>query len=283
MIRFAPVAVALLLTVAPARGQEAAPSGSAGGPQPLIETVAPAVATPPAVAEPSPPAAAEPVSPAAPPTGVPPTMLPPPESAGPAAPPAPAPALPAPPAPAEPALMAPASAVAALLPAWASALLLVIGAAMAGFVGLLVSVARDQRERAQRRHAVAAALALELGARLHAFDRVPVPPNAEAGVSFVSLVAALAGLDFAFRGGQDALHLLPGRLAPQVVQHYAAVHRIATFVKGQSLAAAVRMLQANRIGGHPTPDAGAMRDAHVELADAFQGTDRLIDALGRVR
>ena len=99
----------------------------------------------------------------------------------------------------------------------------------------------------------------------------------------MSLVVALAGQDCAFRIAQDAMHLLPGKVALQITQHYAAVRRIATFVKGQSLAAAVRMLQANRMGGHPCPDAAAMREAHVDLVTAFNNVDKVVETLARLR
>ena len=79
------------------------------------------------------------------------------------------------------------------------------------------------------------------------------------------------------------MHLLPGKVALQITQHYAAVRRIATFVKGQSLAAAVRMLQANRMGGHPCPDAAAMREAHVDLVTAFNNVDKVVETLARLR
>ena len=112
-----------------------------------------------------------------------------------------------------------------------------------------------------------------------AFEAVPVPPNAEAGVSFVSAVIALAQLDYGWRAVQGSLHLLPEKLAGHLSVHYAAVHHVANFVKGQSFAAALRMLQANRIGGHPCPDPAAMREAHVELAAAFRGVDKIIQGL----
>ena len=78
---------------------------------------------------------------------------------------------------------------------------------------------------------------------------------------------------------QTSLHLLPEKAAGHLSIHYAAVHHVANFVKGQSFAAALRMLQANRIGGHPCPDPAAMREAHVELAAAFRGVDKIIQGL----
>jgi len=57
---------------------------------------------------------------------------------------------------------------------------------------------------------------------------------------------------------------------------------VAKFIKGQSFAAGLRMLQANRIGGHPCPDAGIMREAHVELAAAFRGLDKIVLGLKSV-
>jgi len=57
---------------------------------------------------------------------------------------------------------------------------------------------------------------------------------------------------------------------------------VSDFVKGQSIAAAARMLQGNRLGGHPCPDAGTMREAHAELGAAFRGLDKVIIALRAV-
>ena len=168
------------------------------------------------------------------------------------------------------------------LPGWVAAVMVLFGALMAGAAGIAVLVWLRREERAERRHAVAATLALELDARYAAFAAVPVPPNAEAGISFVSSVAALAGFDAGFRAVQTGLDLLPAKIAANLARHYAEVSRIATFVKGQSMAAAVRMLQVKRMGGQPTPDAAAMRDAHVALAEAFNGIDKLVDILHRL-
>ncbi|MEW5729051.1 MAG: hypothetical protein AB1918_14580 [Pseudomonadota bacterium] len=165
------------------------------------------------------------------------------------------------------------------LPAWAMSLVLLAGAFLAGLFGVMTAALLRRGEARRRRRAVATTLATELETRLQAFDAVPLPPNAEAGVFFVSAVISLAGIDAGFRAAQSDLHLLPGKLASHISVHYAAVRRVADFVKGQSLAAAVRMMQANRMGGHPCPDAGTMREAHVELGAAFRGLDKLVAAL----
>jgi hypothetical protein len=157
--------------------------------------------------------------------------------------------------------------------------MLLVGAVIAGMVGMGVAVILQGRDLSRRRSAVAATLAVELEARRQAFAAVPSPPNAEAGVSFVSAVAALAEFDCGWRSAQGSLYLLPDKLAGHLSVHYGAVHHVAAFVKGQSFAAALRMLQANRIGGHPCPDAVAMREAHVELAAAFRGVDKLLQGL----
>lgn len=161
---------------------------------------------------------------------------------------------------------------------WA-ALFLVIGAVLASLIGIVSLRSLRRAELAERRRSVAASLASELETRRLAFDAVPLPPNVDAGVSFVSAVISMAGTDCAFRAAQGWLFLLSPQLAANLSVHYAAVQRVADFVKGQSLAAAVRMLQANRLGGHPCPDAGAMREAHVELAAAFRGLDKVILSL----
>lgn len=165
------------------------------------------------------------------------------------------------------------------LPAWAVSVVLLLGAFLAGLFGILTATILRKGEMAQRRRSVAATLATELETRLQAFESVPLPPNAEAGVFFVSAVISLAGNDAGFRAAQSDLHLLPGKLASHISVHYAAVQRVADFVKGQSLAAAVRMLQANRMGGYPCPDAGTMRESHVELTAAFRGLDKLVAGL----
>lgn len=171
---------------------------------------------------------------------------------------------------------------AGLLPAWAMALLLVAGAMLAGLFGITAARSMRRAELTERRRATAACLAAELETRRLAFDAVPLPPNVDAGVSFVSAVISMAGIDCAFRSAQASLFLLSPQLAANISVHYAAVQRVADFVKGQSLAAAVRMLQANRLGGHPCPDAGAMREAHVELAAAFRGLDKIVMGLKSV-
>ncbi|MBV5323843.1 MAG: hypothetical protein J0626_00465, partial [Rhodospirillaceae bacterium] len=154
-----------------------------------------------------------------------------------------------------------------------SALMLALGAAIAGGIGVMVVNITQSRDAARRRHAACITLSLELESRRVAFEAVPVPPNAEAGVSFVSAVMALAKLDYGWQAVQGSLHLLPEKLAGHLSVH------VADFVKGQSMAAALRMLQANRIGGHPSPDPAAMREAHVELAAAFRGLDKIIQGL----
>lgn len=169
------------------------------------------------------------------------------------------------------------------LPAWAMAVLLVAGAMLAGLLGLTAARSLRRTELTERRRATAACLAAELETRRLAFDAVPLPPNVDAGVSFVSAVISMAGIDCAFRTAQGSLFLLSPQLAAHISVHYAAVQRVADFVKGQSLAAAVRMLQANRLGGHPCPDAGAMREAHVELAAAFRGLDKVILSLNALQ
>lgn len=194
-------------------------------------------------------------------------------------PPVSAPAEPAPPVPVTVPVPVPVPAADPGLPAWAMSLVLLAGAFLAGLFGVMTAALLRRSEASRRRRAVAATLATELETRLQAFDAVPLPPNAEAGVFFVSAVISLAGIDAGFRAAQADLHLLPGKLASHISVHYAAVRRVADFVKGQSLAAAVRMMQANRMGGHPCPDAGTMREAHVELGAAFRGLDKLVAAL----
>lgn len=179
-------------------------------------------------------------------------------------------------APAEPGAMP------LLIQAGAAALLIAAGALVAGLVGIAVANSGRRREEALRRKSAAATLVIELEARIQAFEAVPVPPNAEAGVSFVSAVIALADLDYGWRAVQASLYLLPERQAGHLAVHYAAVHHVAKFIKGQSLAAGLRMMQANRIGGHPCPDAGTMREAHVELAAAFRGLDKIVLGLKSV-
>jgi len=195
-------------------------------------------------------------------------------------PPAPlAPAAPVPPMAAEP----PPPAAADTVPVWALGILVLLGAFLAALFGILTALLMGRSETRARRRAVAATLATELETRRLAFEAVPLPPNAEAGVSFVSSVTSLSGIDAGFRSVQGNVHLLPEKLAAHVSVHYAAVQRVSDFVKGQSLAAAVRMLQANRLGGHPCPDAGTMREAHVELGAAFRGVDKLTQMLRALR
>ncbi|MBC7951372.1 MAG: hypothetical protein H7Z12_06045 [Rhodospirillaceae bacterium] len=190
---------------------------------------------------------------------------------------------PAPVAAPEPAVSAPAELPPVVLtagfPAWALGVLILAGAFLAALFGILTALLLRRGEVKESRRAVAATLATELETRRLAYESLPLPPNAEAGVSFVSSVTSLAGIDTGFRAVQGNIHLLPPKVAANVSVHYAAVQRVSDFVKGQSLAAAVRMLQANRLGGHPCPDAGAMRDAHVELGAAFRGVDKLAQAL----
>lgn len=198
-----------------------------------------------------------------------------------AAPPPPAPvAAPVPPMAAEP---PPPAATADTVPVWALGILVLLGAFLAALFGILTALMMGRSETRARRRAVAATLATELETRRLAFEAVPLPPNAEAGVSFVSSVTSLSGIDAGFRSVQGNVHLLPEKLAAHVSVHYAAVQRVSDFVKGQSLAAAVRMLQANRLGGHPCPDAGTMREAHVELGAAFRGVDKLTQMLRALR
>ncbi|WP_158303935.1 hypothetical protein [Paramagnetospirillum magneticum] len=204
--------------------------------------------------------------------------------AAPVAAPAPLPVAPVmappPPPPAPPAAVTAESGMPALLvQAGVAALMIVIGALVAGLVGNATAAAGRRREEAIRRKSAAATLVIELEARIQAFEAVPVPPNADAGVSFVSATVALADLDYGWKAVQGALYLLPERLAGHLAVHYAAVHHVAKFIKGQSFAAGLRMLQANRIGGHPCPDAGIMREAHVELAAAFRGVDKIVMGL----
>ncbi len=162
---------------------------------------------------------------------------------------------------------------------WIAALMLVLGATIAGWTGVLVTRSLYQRDESRRLAAVKVTLAAELEARRQAFEAVPVPPNAEAGVSFVSAVLALADMEAGWRSAQGGLHLLSDKQASHLSVHYGAVRYVANFVKGQSFAAALRMLQANRIGGHPCPDPATMREAHVELAAAFRGIDKIIQGL----
>ncbi|CAA7627756.1 hypothetical protein [Magnetospirillum sp. SS-4] len=186
---------------------------------------------------------------------------------------------PSPPPPSSSSLLSGPLEIPLLLAAVVAALMLVLGAAIAGHVGTAMANTQVRRDQAQRRQAAATILILELEARRQAFEAVPVPPNAEAGVSFVSAVLALAGMDHGWRTAQPSLHLLPEKLAGHLMVHYSAVNHVASFVKGLSVANALRMLQTSRIGGHPCPEPAAMREAHVELAAAFRGLDKLIVGL----
>lgn len=261
--------LAFLLIAAPALAQAPTPAPVTAAPQdkPAVEEERPDF-QPLRPAEPDEPAAA---APAPPQPSLPPTM---------------APAPPSPPPPPV-VVQVPAAGTtppaADLLPAWAVALLLVVGAMLAALFGVTAARSMRRAELSERRRAIAACLAAELETRRLAFDAVPLPPNVDAGVSFVSAVISMAGIDCAFRTAQGSLFLLSPQLAAHISVHYAAVQRVADFVKGQSLAAAVRMLQANRLGGHPCPDAGAMREAHVELAAAFRGLDKVILSLNALQ
>ncbi len=168
-----------------------------------------------------------------------------------------------------------------VVPLWAAGLLVALGGLLGGIGGFLALVRNGRAERAARRRSAATVLAAELAARRRAFERVPAPPNAEAGVSFVAAVSALESLSMGFTAAGDGLTLLPPALVSQAVEHYAEVRRIATFVKGQSLAAAARMLQGNRLGGTPSPDAATLRAAYIDLAGAFRGVEKLVEALER--
>jgi hypothetical protein len=264
---------AILLSLVCAVPAQAAPADETAPPAPLQQPLSPTEETPgfqavrplPAAEAPSPVPAAAP-APASTPAPAPVAA---PRPAAPVPPPAP------PPAPA-PAASAAESPVSLLLQGGVAALMTALGGLVAGLAGLAAANAGRRHEESGRRKSAAAALAVELEARMQAFEAVPVPPNAEAGVSFVSAVTALADLDYGWRAAQAGLHLLPTRLTAPLAVHYAAVHHVARFVKAQSFAAGLRMLQANRIGGHPCPDAGTMREAHVELAAAFRGVDKII-------
>ena len=150
---------------------------------------------------------------------------------------------------------------------------------MAVFTGMMTVRRWRRSDRKQRQQATAAVLAMELETRRQAFDVVPMPPGAEAGMSFVSSVMALSKMEHGYHAVMVNLHLLPQRLAASVTVHYAAVQRTAAFTHSQSLAAGLRMLQANRIGGNPCPDANTMRSIHQELETAFQGIDKIIQSL----
>ncbi|AVM72941.1 hypothetical protein [Magnetospirillum gryphiswaldense] len=260
--------LAFLLIAAPALAQAPAPVAAPPQDKPAVEEERPDF-QPLRPAEPDEPAAAAPAPP--PPSSTPSTVAP--------VQPSPSP----PPVVVQVPVVETAPPAAGLLPAWAMALLLVTGAMLAGLFGITAARSMRRAELAERRRATAACLAAELETRRLAFDAVPLPPNVDAGVSFVSAVISMAGIDCAFRTAQGSLFLLSPQLAAHISVHYAAVQRVADFVKGQSLAAAVRMLQANRLGGHPCPDAGAMREAHVELAAAFRGLDKVILSLNALQ
>ncbi|CAA7614230.1 hypothetical protein [Magnetospirillum sp. UT-4] len=256
--------------------------------QPPVDLLPARPAVPPVVAEPLPPPPGAPVVEEPAPTFQPIRPAEPEPAPVPVPVPVPVPAVPQVPAPAPeaaapppvPAAENPAEGGSAGLgPSLASAALLVLGALLAGLFGLVGGILARRHDFARRRRAVAAALATELETRRLAFEAVPLPPNVEAGVSFVSSVVSLAGIDAGFRSAQGELFLLPGKLSGNVSVHYAAVQRVADVIKSQSFAAGLRMLQANRLGGNPCPDAGTMRDAHVELGAAFRGIDKLIGSL----
>ncbi len=158
-------------------------------------------------------------------------------------------------------------------------LAIVAGALVAAFAGVVMVGHWRRADRKQRQQAAAAVLATELETRRQAFDVVPIPPGAEAGMSFVSSVMALSRMEQGYHAAMGNLYLLPPRLAASVTVHYAAVQRTAAFTHSQSLAAGLRMLQANRIGGNPCPDANTMRSIHQELETAFQGIDKIIQSL----
>jgi hypothetical protein len=267
-------ALALLASlglIAPARAADETPPAA-----PLAQPIPPAEETPGFQAvRPAPEAA--PAAPAAATAPAPAQAAPPPAVPVRVAAPSPAPVAVMPPSPPPP------PAGPGLLPLMAeggaAALLVALGGLVAGLVGSAASASARRRDELARRKAAAATLVIELEARVQAFEAVPVPPNVEAGVSFVSAVVALSELDYGWRSAQGTLHLLPERLAGHLAVHYAAVHHVAKFIKGQSFAAGLRMLQANRIGGHPCPDAGTMREAHVELAAAFRGLDKIVMGL----
>lgn len=261
--------LAFLLIAAPALAQGLAPVAAPPQDKPAVEEERPDF-QPLRPAEPDEPAAPA-IAPAQPP------VVPM------AAPVQPSPPSPPPPVVVQVPVVETAQPAAVLLPTWAMALLLVAGAMLAALFGLTAARSLHRAELAERRRATAACLAAELETRRLAFDAVPLPPNVDAGVSFVSAVISMAGIDCAFRTAQGSLFLLSPQLAAHITVHYAAVQRVADFVKGQSLAAAVRMLQANRLGGHPCPDAGAMREAHVELAAAFRGLDKVILSLNALQ
>lgn len=156
---------------------------------------------------------------------------------------------------------------------------LITGGIVAAVSGMLMVRRWRRMDEKQRQQAAAAVLAMELDARRQAFDVLPLPPGAEAGMSFVSSVIALSRMEQGFHVAMANMHLLPPRLAASVTVHYAAVQRTAAFTYSQSVSAGLRMLQANRIGGNPCPDANAMRAIHQELETAFQGLDKIIQAL----
>ncbi|MFD2233949.1 hypothetical protein [Phaeospirillum tilakii] len=253
-----PAAAAAPVAEAVEPAPAAAPDGAAAPAAPAVQTAAPPAAEP----APPVPVAPEPVQT----VPVPPVPV------------APEPVAPAP-VPVPPAAPAgdPLAAV------WLQAAALLVGAILAGLVGLLTLLALRRQDDARRRRAVAATLAVELAARRDAFAQLVAPPNAEAGVSFVAAVLALAGFDAGWRAAQAGIGLLPPDLAGALARHYGGVAHVAGFVRGQSVAAALRMLQANRMGGHPCPDAGTMRDAHRDLAVLVGEIDPLLAELAALR
>lgn len=268
------VLAASLLTVAgSAQAADDAPTPALAQPLPAAPA-APAEETPGfqavrPVAEPAP--AAQPV-PAAIPAA-------PPVVAAPVAPLAPAPVVAAAVAPSPAPVVETGGLGFGLLSGLMGAGLLALGGAIAGWSGTLVARSLHTGAEERRRAAIKCMLVVELESRRQAFEAVPVPPNAEAGVSFVSAVCALADMEAAWNAAQGSLHLLGEKQAGHLTVHYGAVRYVANFVKGLSFTAGLRMLQANRIGGHPCPDPAAMREAHVELAAAFCGLDKIIQGL----
>lgn len=265
--------LALFLFASPAWAQAPQPVGAPEQAKPAVEEERPDF-QPLRPAEADDKAAAEPVPAVQPPSALP-VPVPPVAPVVQAPPPPPVMPVAEPPAPTVP---APAGASLSV-PLWVTLLALLAGGVLTMLGGALTMRGLRRGEQMERRRSVAASLATELDTRRLAFESVPLPPNVDAGVSFVSSVISMAGIDCAFRAAQGQLFLFSPQLAANISVHYAAVQRVADFVKGQSLAAAVRMLQANRLGGNPCPDAGAMREAHVELDAAFRGLDKVILSL----
>jgi hypothetical protein len=168
-------------------------------------------------------------------------------------------------------------------PLWAFALAVLLAASFAAACGVFAALRLRGLETDRRRRSVAALLTAELTLRRQAFAAIPTPASAEAGIAFVAAVLALSAAEDGFRAAQGGLDLLPARLVSPLIAHYATVRRLALILKGQSIAAGIRMMQANRIGGHPSPDPALMREIQVQLAECFQHVEALIGALVRVR